>query len=213
MKFITSTILILIITFINTFSQIGEKGGLNLSNTIFEDYSDNNIEIKSNNSMLLGVQAGAYRRFCFYTDNGGLYLDLSAMLNINRSLFDLTQKSNGSQYQFTQNFINVNVPVMIGYKSGFVRFFAGPSINTYLLSLTNEITSQYASYFDFIGQISPSICFGFGFDIGSFTIDIDYQHNLTGFNQELVDASFSQDPIPLPSVNNIISINFGYFKN
>ena len=101
---------------------------------------------------------------------------------------------------------------MLGYKFKLPVLYTGISLNTYLLSITNEITSEYASYFDLPAKICPTFIIGTGVELGNYFIRCDYKRNLTKFNQKLNDVYFSADPIILHSVNNIISISVGYSK-
>ena len=101
---------VLLISSMHSISQVEILGGINFSNTIFEKYSDDNVEIKSSTKLYTGFHCGIMRQLRFYEENKGMYLDFGGVFNIDRSLFLLKNKQTSTNYEYVQNFINVDVP-------------------------------------------------------------------------------------------------------
>ncbi len=204
-----SILILLIFNVVLTKAQFAEKGGINFSNTIFATYSDSNIKLECDNKLYLGFHAGILRRFNI---NDKIYLQPEVLLHIDKSKFLLTQKISNITENYSQNFIRADIPIYFGYKINPFRFYLGPIINGNLFSLANKENSQFAEYYNFMGSFSTSFSVGIGIDFGKIGIDINYQRNITKFEQNLNKVWNKQNDIILQSYSNVVMFNLTIYN-
>ena len=164
--------------------ELGFKAGV----SSFDLASDGLIFKNGNNDYKLnfanaeyGVHFGVYSRISFL----GLYVEPAVLFNSNTVNFDLEELSENGPLNTLQSetYRNVDIPLLIGTKLGFLRLQAGPVAHFYLDSTSDLFSfSGYKHNFEsatYGGQI------GLGLDVWRFRVDMLYETNLSNFGEHI----------------------------
>ena len=184
-RFIISAIAYLCIlsTSIGQF-ELGVKAGVSSFDLAKEGivFKEGNSEYKLNFSNAeYGVHFGVYSQIRFL----GLYLEPAVLLNSNTVNFNLEEISENGPLNTlkSETYRNVDIPLLIGAKLGFLKLQAGPVAHFYLNSTSDLFSfSGYKHNFKsatYGGQI------GLGVDVWKFQLDILYETNLSKFGEHI----------------------------
>lgn len=186
MKKIILTTLSLVFILTTGYSQfeLGVKAGVSSFDLASDGivFRDGNRDYKLNFSNAeYGVHFGVYSRISFL----GIYMEPAVLFNSNTVNFDLTELSENGPLNKLQSetYRNVDIPLLIGTKLGFLRLQAGPVAHFYLDSTSDLFSfSGYQHNFKsatYGGQI------GLGLDIWRFRLDMLYETNLSKFGEHI----------------------------
>ena len=184
-RFIISTIVYLCLISTN-FGQfeLGVKAGVSSFDLASDGiiFKDGNSDYKLNFSNAeYGVHFGVYSRISFL----GLYVEPAVLFNSNTINFDLEELSENGPLNTlkSETYRNVDIPLLVGTKFGFLRLQAGPVAHFYLDSTSDLFSfSGYKHNFKsatYGGQI------GLGVDIWKFRLDMLYETNLSKFGEHI----------------------------
>lgn len=164
--------------------ELGVKAGVSSFDLANEGiiFKEGNSEYKLNFSNAeYGVHFGVYSKIRFL----GLYLEPAVLLNSNTVNFNLEEISENGPLNTlkSETYRNVDIPLLIGAKLGFLRLQAGPVAHFYLNSTSDLFSfSGYKHNFKsatYGGQI------GLGVDVWKFRLDILYETNLSKFGEHI----------------------------
>ena len=164
--------------------EIGVKAGVSSINLASDGiiFRDGNNDYKLNFiNAEYGVHFGIYSRISFL----GLYVEPAVLFNSNTVNFALEELSEDGPLNAlkSETYRNIDIPLLIGAKLGFLRLQAGPVAHFYLDS-TSELysISGYKHNFKsatYSGQI------GLGLDVWRFRLDMLYETNLSNFGEHI----------------------------
>lgn len=164
--------------------EIGVKAGVSSFDLASEGiiFKDDNRDYKLNFANAeYGVHFGIYSRVSFL----GLYVEPAVLFNSNTVNFNLEELSEDGPLNTlkSETYRNVDIPLLVGTKLGFVRLQAGPVAHFYLDSTSDLFSiSGYKHNFEkatYGGQI------GLGLDIWRFRLDALYETNLSNFGEHI----------------------------
>lgn len=168
------------------FSQIefGAKVGLSSLDLVSEgirfQQGDRLFDLKFNSSNY-GHHFGVYSRLKILM----LYLEPSVMFNSNRVTYAL------DEYRGTQaiskfvneTYNNLDIPVMVGFKAGIIRLYAGPVAHLHISSRSD--LADIDGYAQKFKSATYGYQAGFGFDIWKLRLDVAYEGNLSKFGEHI----------------------------
>ncbi len=178
-------ILLSLLLFISSrsFSQvaIGFNTGLNSStatiNTIYEKAKDGSDSLRAlAGRAKFGVHIGTFLKIKIKN----WYIQPEFSLASCKSEIVLEDLKAGKNIYKNQCFTKVDIPVVIGYQLGPLRFGAGP-IASYYLSSKSESEDQRANsyYTENFNKATFGYRLGVGLDIGRLTFDVSQEGNLS----------------------------------
>lgn len=164
------------------------KGGLRFGLSTFDVAAERFTEPGSSGSDLLialeeanyNFHFGAWLRF-----GGGVYLQPEFLLNSSKQTYDLNGLGSIGTYTglFSETYLHLDVPLLVGLKFGPVRLNAGP-VGHILLDATSEAVSAGNFEKDF-RELTLGWQGGIGLDIGRITLDVRYEGNLDSFGESI----------------------------
>ncbi|MEE9439406.1 MAG: hypothetical protein V3V14_10430 [Saprospiraceae bacterium] len=180
---------VLIALFISTFSygqfEFGAKAGLSsveyATGSILIPNGDQNVSLSVREADY-GFHFGLYTRFHvanLFIAPSFLFNSANVDYNVEELLFDTgIVKSVKSE-----TFNNLDIPVMVGMKIGFLRIHGGPVAHIFISS-TSELTT-IEGYQQNFKDASFGIQGGIGLDILKFRVDVNYETNLSQFGDHI----------------------------
>lgn len=124
--------------------------------------------------------AGLWMRF-----GNTLYLQPEFLLNTSKVTYELSDFGNLNTYGglFSEQYLHLDIPVLVGLKLGPVRLNAGP-VGHIFLDGTSELNNLEGFEKDF-RDMTLGWQGGLGLDIGRLTFDFRYEGNLQRFGDQL----------------------------
>jgi len=177
-----------------------------MSNTTWSLYSQSGKNVKLRFGVLVGtsyyildkndlitIQKDNLDKYKIHVKNAemGIHFGLMTRLQIHKLLLQ-------PEFVFNSNVINyhiddlvntsastiakekyqyLDIPLMLGYKSDFVRFMAGPVGHIFISNKSDLV--KIADFTQTFKSLTIGYQAGLGFDIGNFLIDLRYEGNLT----------------------------------
>jgi hypothetical protein len=165
--------------------SFGLKGGLNTQLKKPEDILIGMGDTSLNfgiNDYRFGTQFGAYFRF-----GNKIFLQPEILFNSNRTDYKIGESSVGEVVR-NERYQNLDIPLMLGFKLGPVRFVGGP-VGHYFLNSRSELTDLdgYRARFK---QMTWGWQTGLTIGAGRFSADIRYEGN---FNNQGDHITFFGD--------------------
>jgi len=123
---------------------------------------------------------GGWLRF-----GGGVYIQPEFLLNSSKQTYNLEDLGSVGTYTglFTETYLHLDLPLLIGLKLGPLRLNAGP-VGHVLLDATVEEQSVPGFQKDF-RDLTLGWQGGIGFDIGRLTLDVRYEGNFDSFGDSV----------------------------
>ena len=183
--------------------SLGLRGGLNLSKISMDDFQVKSLVLgnpafdllRANTKYSTGFVGGVFARI-----GRKFYVQPEVVVSAKGGTFDVV-KSGGIPTSVEVKYTNLDVPLLLGYKLGFLRFNAGP-IASFNLSENQDIINTLKVYTSQpIDDTIKQAIFGFQAGIGlSFLgtqIDARYEGNFNeitqlNLNNPSTQAQFSQ---------------------
>ncbi len=141
-----------------------------------------------------GIHGGVYVRLKF----GPLYVQPEVLFNTESYHYTIDDFSqSGVQQMLTDRFNTLDIPIMVGLKSGPIRLQAGP-IGTLMLSNDNQLETLSETYERQLTNLTWGYQAGLGVDMGSVNLDIKYEGGLAAFgsNYEIYGNVYEFDSRP-----------------
>ncbi len=186
--------------------SFGLKGGVNTQlarpGDIFVSNGDTsfNFGVKD---VKFGTHFGAYVRI-----GEKIFLQPEVMLNSIRTDFRVGESSAG-EIIFKEKYNNLDIPLLVGFTAGPIRFHGGP-VGHYFLSSKSELT-DIEGYKERWKQLTWGWQAGITFGKGRLSGDLRYEGNFNRYGDHITffgDAyNFSSNPSRL-----ILSLNFALIK-
>jgi hypothetical protein len=167
---------------------VGIKGGANFSQlqteglTISRPGASVQDFFKNNSANRTGYMVGAYARI-----GRKLFIQPEVLLSSKGGTFEIFKNGSPSPVNVDVKFSQIDVPVLVGFKLGPLRFNAGPmaSLNVSQGSQLGEALKVYTT--QNINKTIQQATFGYqagiGLDIRSFNIDLRYESGLSNISQ------------------------------
>lgn len=177
--------------------EIGIKAGLSSTDVVSEGImiNENGKHFQlSLDEANYGYHVGLYTRVSFL----GIFIEPSFLLTSTETNFNL--KSFGETdivgTVFSESYQNLDIPLLIGMKVGFLRMQVGPVAHIFLSSSSDLY--DISGYEQRFADATYGIQGGVGLDIWKFRIDINYEANLSAFGEHItidgIPYSFGDNP-------------------
>lgn len=174
----------------------------------------NPIEIKNNaQSFVLkvedanyGFHGGLWARARF----GDFMIQPEVVFNTNKVTYKSSNLLNGRTIDSlvrSESFQNLDIPFMLGYKLGGIRFMAGP-VGHLHISNSSELTN-IAGFSEKFATIKFGFQAGLGLDFGGLGLDLRYEGNFSKFGDHINIAGKQYDFAANPS-RLIVSMAIGF---
>lgn len=119
----------------------------------------------------LGYKVGMFARIPM----GSMYLQPSVLLRTGTSTYSFDDLTSPSGIQFRdENYLNFDIPAVIGAKLLFLRLHAGP-VASVRLNTDSKIFNKADGYERTFDRVNWGLMLGTGVDIWKFALDINYQ--------------------------------------
>jgi hypothetical protein len=177
--------------------EIGIKAGLSSTDVVSEGImiNENGKHFQlSLDEANYGYHVGLYTRVSFL----GIFIEPSFLLTSSETNFRL--KSFGESdivgTVFSESYQNLDIPLLIGMKVGFLRMQVGPVAHVFLSSSSDLY--DISGYEQRFADATYGIQGGIGLDIWKIRIDLNYEANLSAFGEHItIDGtpySFGDNP-------------------
>ena len=181
--------LFILFMLISTYSfsqfEMGLKTGLSSTDLVPESILVNNGETTTKISIAdanYGFHFGLYTRVSIaniFIEPSFLFNSSSVDYNLEEQIFDTGILSSVK----SETFNNLDIPLMVGMKIGFLRLQGGPVAHIFLNS-ASELTA-INGYSQKFKDATYGIQGGIGLDILKIRLDLNYETNLSGFGGEI----------------------------
>lgn len=165
--------------------EMGIKAGISSfdlasKGIVISNPENGHLELNLHNAEY-GVHFGLYTRFNLL----GLYVEPAVLFNSNTvtyGLKDLSEDSTISTLR-SETYRNVDIPLLVGTKLGFLRLQAGPVAHFHLDSTSDLFSIKgYKQNFE---KATYGAQFGVGLDIWKLRLDALYERNLSKFGEHI----------------------------
>lgn len=183
---------------IMSFSQVrwGLRLGLSTSQLEAEDFNIVQNGTERFKLALQDAQYGIHGGLVLQAKVGNILLQPEVLFNSNSANFTLDDFQNPGEVAKKEKYQYLDIPVMLGYRLGFLRLHAGP-VGHIFLSSTSNITDVEGFKEDFKG-LTLGWQGGLGLDIGPIAVDLRYEGNFNKFGDHITfgdqEYAFSQSP-------------------
>ncbi len=167
------------------FFSFGLKGGVNTQVKKPQDIIVGGGDTTLNfgvDKFKFGTQFGVYFRF-----GNKVFLQPEILFNSNKTDYKVGESSFGEVIK-NEKYQNLDIPVLVGFKLGPVRFQGGP-VGHYFLNSTSELTN-FKGYEARFKQLTWGYQAGLNIGAGRFSADIRYEGN---FNNQGDHITFFGD--------------------
>lgn len=132
------------------------------------------LDVKNAN---VGIHFGAFARF-----GKKVYFQPELVFNSNKVNYQVTEPMQPSEV-LSESYQNLDIPLLFGYDTGFIRLQAGPVGHVHINS-RSELTdvSGYAQKFK---EFTYGWQGGIGFDIWKLNVDLKYEGNFGNFGEHI----------------------------
>lgn len=196
-SFLFFYIFLLATTIVSAQVEFGIKAGLSTQSLQGQD-----LQLNSNSASNLllsledaeyGIQAGIFFRFPL---SEKVFLQPEITFNSTTANFRLNDPNQNEAFVFEERYNDINVPLLLGYKLGFLRLQAGPVGHFYLESMS-DLGSQ-EGWNEVFDSFNLGYALGGAIDIGQFTIDLRFDGNFSRFGQTFtfLGDEFTVDQAP-----------------
>ncbi|MEM9835583.1 MAG: porin family protein [Bacteroidota bacterium] len=125
-----------------------------------------------------GIQAGLFLRLPL---GEKVFLQPEFTFNTAQANFRLNDPEQNETFIFKEKYSFVDVPLLLGYKLGFLRVAAGPVAHLYFEN-GSDLTSR-EGWNTALDQFNIGYALGGAIDIGKITFDVRYDGNFSNFGQ------------------------------
>ncbi len=125
-----------------------------------------------------GIQAGIFFRFPL---SEKVFLQPEITFNSTSANFRLNDPDQNETFVFTEKYNDINIPLLLGYKLGFLRLQVGPVGHFYLDS--NSDLTEREGWNEVFNTFNLGYALGGAIDIGQLTIDLRHDGNFSEFGQ------------------------------
>jgi hypothetical protein len=164
-------------------AQLGIKVGLAATSIDTSSFIVNN----PNDTFKVGlknVKSALQLGISYRIGLGSLYIQPELMFNSNTSNYTVGKlNTNILDTLKSENFQYLDIPIMVGLKTSFFRFNAGP-VGHVLVSNKSDLL-DYKNYSQNFSTITWGFQAGIGVDLGSFTIDGRYEGDFTDYGNHI----------------------------
>ena len=189
----------------NLFSQvkIGLRGGFSSKSV-----DANNVILSNNDTLGLSNVRGGYHIGAFTQIKAGkFFIQPEVLFNSGSADFTLSsvRNSEGRKEIIKDTYNQMDVPVILGYKSGSFRIGAGPVGHVHLNEKSDLLKKEgFKEAFD---QMTYGYQIGVGLDLWKLLIDIKYEGNFTDFDEFI---QFNDMDVNLSDAPSRWVLSFGY---
>jgi hypothetical protein len=150
-----------------------------------------------------GTQFGAYLRL-----GNKIFIQPEILLNSNKTDYKVSDGHLGEIVK-TERYQNLDMPILVGFKVGFIRVNAGP-VGHYFLNSNSELT-DFKGYSERFKKMTWGYQAGITIGTGRISADIRYEGNFSNAGNQVnfygQSYSFANTPSRL-----IVGINFAIIK-
>lgn len=140
-----------------------------------------------------GIQFGVFFRFPL---SEKVFLQPEITFNSTSANFRLDDPNQNESLVFEEQYKDINVPLLLGYKLGFLRLKAGPVGHFYLDSMSDLANQE--GWGEVFSSFNLGYALGGAIDIGKFTVDLRFDGNFSKFGQTFtfLENDFTIDQAP-----------------
>ncbi|MFW5792820.1 MAG: hypothetical protein ACOCWC_00950 [Bacteroidota bacterium] len=170
----------------NSQTQYGIRGGINFSSLGNNEVTFGDYKLVGEPDNYFGYHIGATSMF----DVSFLYLQPELLFSSVGSFLRLEDIRDGAGIEdrvyFKQSVYKVDVPVIIGYEYGPIRFGAGP-VYTMIIGSSNDYDESIlnVSYEQNYNLSSLAYQVGVGLGLGNLLLDLKYEGGITSFGKDV----------------------------
>jgi Outer membrane protein beta-barrel domain len=173
--------------------KFGLRAGASTSNLSKETIEVNTLEIVLKEAKY-GIHGGVFVRAHF---SEKWYLQPEVLFNSTKVDFEVGDLKNGLAPELlTEEYHNLDIPVLLGYKIGPIRLEAGPVAHAYLPAKTE--LDEIEDYEQRIQDFTLGYQAGIGLDIWRLLVDVRFDGNFQEFGEHMYigdqQINFSQVP-------------------
>lgn len=176
--------------------RVGLRLGLSTSQLEAEDVNIIENGTERFRLALQDAQYGIHGGLVIQAQMGNFIFQPEVLFNSNSAEFTLDDFQSPGAVVREEKYQYLDLPVMLGYRLGFLRLHAGPVGHIYLSS-TSEITDVEGFREDF-KSLTLGWQGGLGVDIGPLAVDLRYEGNFNKFGDHISfggqEYAFSQNP-------------------
>ncbi|WP_170110345.1 porin family protein [Flavilitoribacter nigricans] len=176
--------------------RFGLRLGLSTSQLEAEDFNILQNGTERFTLALKDAQYGIHGGVVIQAEMGNFILQPEVLFNSNSANFTLDDFQNPGEVARKEKYQYLDIPVMLGYRLGFLRLNAGP-VGHIFLNSTSNITDVDGFEEDF-KKLTLGWQGGLGLDIGPIAVDVRYEGNFNKFGDHInfgdQEYSFSQSP-------------------
>ncbi|GEM_PF-2273924 len=183
--------------------KIGPVIGINTTSIKPGDLTDlQALGIRTQESQI-GYKVGLFARIPL----GGLYLQPSVLLRTSSATYSFEDLSNPGQIQFKdENYLNFDVPAVVGAKLLFLRLHAGP-VASIRMNTNSKVFDQREGYERTFDRVNWGLMLGTGVDLWKFVVDVNYQMPIVSGQD---GVRFNGTDYVLNSEKGQLSVTLGY---
>ncbi len=159
--------------------------------TIYEDNTSTDSLLMSVSDANFGIHGGLYARLKL----GPVFVQPEVLFNSQNYEYTIDDFSqSGASEILNDKFNTLDIPIMIGLKTGPFRFQGGP-IGSVLISNDNQLETLSDTYERKLANLTWGYQAGLGVDIGSVNLDLKYEGGLSalGDSYEIYGNSYQFD--------------------
>lgn len=159
--------------------------------TIYEDNANMDSLLVTVANANFGIHGGLYARVKL----GPVFVQPEVLFNSENYEYTIDDFSqNGAAEMLNDRFSTLDIPIMIGFKTGPIRIQGGP-IGSVLISNDNQLETLSETYERQLTNLTWGYQAGLGVDIGSVNVDLKYEGGLNalGDSYEIYGNTYQLD--------------------
>lgn len=130
-----------------------------------------------------GFHGGLWARFNITK----FYIQPELLLNSSGASYSLDSFRSGANFFSAvknESYLNLDMPILLGFKTSIIRIFAGPVGHLHLNS-TSELTDLVSNYKQQFDRLRWGYQAGIGFNLSSLELDLRYEGNFSQFGNHI----------------------------
>ncbi|NJO86660.1 MAG: PorT family protein [Lewinella sp.] len=162
--------------------EFGLKAGLSTQSLVGETYRFNRAGLDNLTLSLTeaeyGIQAGVFFRIPL---GDRLFLQPEITFNSNQANFRFNNPDQNESFVFSERYNYVDVPLLLGYRLGFLRVQAGPVGHIYFAQMSDVLSRE--GWDAALESFNLGYALGAAIDIAKFTLDLRFDGNFGELGQ------------------------------
>lgn len=184
-RFVSMAALLLIVNFANAQFSVGLRGGLNFTSLPEKSYAVNNDQIVALPDNYSGFHVGVVSQLRFL----GAFIQPELLFVSTGTQMKYVHGGDDPDAFFHQRFSRLDVPVLLGLKTGPLRLGLGPVASVVLDNSSNLLSAEKYKGDENLRQRFNSATYGYqlgvGLNVGNLLFDLKYEGSLSNLSEEI----------------------------